>query len=234
MVGALIMIAHHTPINNHHIRELPIIGKMLFDVLFDVFSSSDSGKLYKSFYSNILYNLLDEEDVTDTLELMNMAQANFPEEMYVVVARFVRRVTNRYLKLTVSIELKHIFPDGYPVHYKNYIGILVSSISANQRKRLADLVQNEDISIGISWSFTDIVQFKRYFYQAVIAIKQAQHFNKTRQVFDYTDFSYYDLLWNYNGNIPLKHYCHPALEVLEIMIIPITLNFILHYDIFRK
>ena len=135
--------------------------------------------------------------------------------MYVVVACIACHMENRYFKRTIITELEHIFLEGHLVQYKNYIGILVPSISAKQRKRLDQLAQNENINIGLSWPFTDIMQFRRYFYQAVISIKQAQYFNETKQVFDYTDLSYYDLLWNYNGRIPLKYYCHPALEILR-------------------
>jgi DNA-binding PucR family transcriptional regulator len=37
----------------------------------------------------------------------------------------------------------------------------------------------------------------------------------TNQIFDYSDFYYYDLLYNYTGKIPLEHYCHPALYILR-------------------
>ncbi len=179
LVGALVMIAHHTPINRFHHKQLPIIAEILFSSLYNIAEEV----AYKSFYSNILYNLLDQEDVTDTFKLMNMSKADFPEEMYVVVARFVRRIENRYFKRSVSMELELIFPKGYPVQYKNYIGILVDSISMDQREKLKELTQTEDINVGISWPFTDIIQFRRYFYQAVISIKQAQHFEETKNVF---------------------------------------------------
>jgi len=92
---------------------------------------------------------------------------------------------------------------------------LVPSISINQKEELANLAQHEDINIGISWSFTNILEFKRHFKQAVASIKQSQSLGYTNQVFDYTDFSYYDLLYNYTGKIPLHHYCHPALQILR-------------------
>ena len=77
------------------------------------------------------------------------------------------------------------------------------------------LVKEENINIGISWPFTDILDFKKHFYQAVVSIKQAQNFGKTNKVLVYTDYSFYDLLFNYTDKIPLKNYCHPALQILK-------------------
>jgi len=232
LVGALIMIAHHTPISEYNLRQLPLVGK----ILFNTFTNGASEGIYKSYYSTILYNLLNERDVSDTLELMTMSKADFPKEMQVVVARFVRRIENRYLKRTISLELERIFPDGYPVHYKNYIAILVPLVSIKQKEELANLAECEDINIGISWSFTEILEFKMHFKQSVSSIKQAQSLGHTNQVFDYTAFSYYDLLYNYTGKIPLQNYCHPALTILKEYDktnnteLYITLRTYLHYN----
>lgn len=212
VVGALIMIVHHMPIDRNHLRLLPLIGRILFDAFY---RDSASGGIHGSLYSAILYNLLDEMEISDILEQIAVSKINFPPEMHVVVARFVRHMDNRYLKHTFSMELERIFPKGHPVIYKGYIGILVPSVSEKQIEELFKLAQNEDVSIGISWPFSNITEFKRYFNQAVACIKQAQRFGKVNQVFDYSDFHYYDLLYNYTGKIPLEHYCHPALKVLR-------------------
>lgn len=135
--------------------------------------------------------------------------------MTVVVARFLRRTENRYFKRTVGFELERIFPQGYPVQYKSYIAMLVTSISNEQRSELEKLVETEEINIGISWSFTDILDFKKHFNQAVSSIKQGQTFGICNQVLDYTDYSFYDLLFNYSGRIDLEDFCHPALQVLK-------------------
>lgn len=212
VVGALVMVEHHTSTGRSHLRLLPLVGRLLFDV-FNRDSASEGA--HGSFYSTILFSLLNEAEISNTLEQITMLKVNFPEEMRVVVARFVRHMENRYLKHTFSMELERIFPKGYSVRYKSYIGILVPSISEEQTGELAKLAQYEDVSIGLSWSFSDIVEFKRHFNQAVASIKQAQRFGQTNQVFDYSEFHYYDLLYNYTGKTPLEHYCHPALKVLR-------------------
>jgi hypothetical protein len=212
VVGSAIMIEHHTPIGRGHKRQLPLIGRILFDVFNrDSVSERDQGSLY----SAILYNLLDEEELSDTLENIVLSRVDFPPEMYVVVARFVHRVDNRYIKRTFSLELERIFPRGYSVQYKSYVIILVPSVSEEQRTELAALAESEKVSIGLSWPYSDIVEFRRHFNQAVASIKQAQRFGRNSQVYDYADFYYYDLLYNYSGKLPLKHYCHPALQTLR-------------------
>ncbi|MGI9950921.1 helix-turn-helix domain-containing protein [Moorellaceae bacterium AZ2] len=212
VIGALVMIVHHKPVGNLHLRLLPLIGKLLFAVLNRDSSFEQS---YHSPYGAILYNLLDDEEISDTLEYINSTGLRFPPEMRVVVARFVHIPENRYLKHTFSMQLERIFPEGHSVVYKSYIGILVPSVSDTQREELIMLAKNENVDIGISWPFSDIVEFKRHFNQAVSAIKLAHLFGLTNQVLDYSDFHYYDLLSNYAGRIPLEHFCHPALRVLR-------------------
>ncbi len=211
IVGGLVMIAHHTPINYSHEKLLTKIGRILFDSFNHIYDGNTS----KSLHSTILYHLLSGDDISNALDLSDQPNTNFPKEMTVVVARFLKRTENRYLKRTVGFELERIFPNGYPVQYKSYIAILVTSISTEQREELHKLAESEEINIGISWSFTNILDFKKYFNQAVSSIKQAQIFGVGNQVLDYTDYSFYDLLYNYSGKIALEDFCHPALQILK-------------------
>lgn len=212
IIGALVMIVHHTSTGPIHLRLLSLVGRVLFDVFHrDSTSEGANG----SFYSTLLYGLLNEIGISDTLEQIESMKVSFPDEMRVVVARFVRHMENRYLKNTFSMELERIFPKGYSVRHNSSIGILVPSISEEQTEELNKLAQCEDVSIGLSWSFSNIAEFKRHFNQGVASIKQAQRFGRTNQVFDYSGFHYYDLLYNYTGKTPLEYYCHPALKVLR-------------------
>lgn len=210
-IGALIMIIHHTPINSSHIKLLPEIG----EIFLETFNKEFKNSMRQPFYGRILFYLLSGDELANTFEIMALSKDDFPSEMIVVVVRFIHRIQNSYIKKTVGVQLEIIFPDGYLVQYKNYVGILVPSISAKQKEELEKLVTEENINIAISWPFSDILDFKKYFYQAVAAIKQAQHFGKTNKVLSYTDYSFYDLLFNYTGKMPLKSYCHPALLMLK-------------------
>lgn len=209
--GGIVMIAHHRPIEKSHYHQLPIVGKMLMDA----FIKANLGATDNSIASTILYSLLDEEKAVDKIELTDIPTVTFPEEMFVIVARFIKPVDNRYLKRTISVELERIFPEGYSVQYKNYMAILVPSISTEQKASLQRIVDSEEISIGVSWPFKEVSDFKLYFNQAVISIKQANLFNKERKVLNYTDYSFYNLLYNYTGRIALSQYCNPAIGKLR-------------------
>ncbi|HBV88940.1 MAG TPA: hypothetical protein DEF42_20400 [Desulfosporosinus sp.] len=212
VVGALIMVEHHSRIQRFHYRLLPLIGRLILDIFNrDLVSEGAQGSLFGA----TLYNLLDEAEISNPQEYITMTKLKFPEKMFVIVARYVHNIDNRYLKRTLNMELERIFPKGHSVKYKNYNGILVPSISEEQREELSKLAQNEDISIGLSWPFNNILEFKRHFNQAVASIKQAQRFGQINQVFDYCDYNFYDMLYNYTGKMILEHYTHPALKVLR-------------------
>jgi hypothetical protein len=211
LLGGIVMIAHHNEITRKHMLQLPLIGKILFDSInIDTSMMTDT-----SVYSHILYNLLDEINDTETLEIARMSKTAFPDEMVVVVARFVKNLENRYLKKNLQLELEGIFPRGHSVIYKGYIGILVSKLSNSNQEELAELAENENITIGVSWPFNNIMEFKKYFNQSVITIKLSEIFMEDKKVLNYDNYSYYDLLKNYNGKIPLKYFVHPALKILQ-------------------
>ena len=210
VMGGIIMLADYSKINHRHLQLIAPIGTLLFDA----FHYDSSHELYSS-YNRILYNLLDESDLHTTLELIEMSKSNFPPEMQVVVARFILRNETSYIKNTIKKELKRIFPRGFALQYKSYITIVVPLISAEQKIKLNELAQHEEINIGISWPFADVLEVKRFFNQSIASIKQACRFDLTHQVFEYSDFSCYDLLHNYVGKIPLHNFVHPALQILQ-------------------
>lgn len=209
LVGGITMIEHHTPISRSHIVQLPFIGEILYKML----CNDLTGIVNKSLHSTILYNLLDELDATSKSK--SIPKIDLPEVLRVVVARYVYPMYNRHFKRSIIIEFERIFPEGYSVQYKGYMAILVSSISENQRTELEKLKNQYDVSIGISWEFYNIAQFKRYFNQAVSAIKLSQRIGNTIQIDDYTSYAIFDLLNNYSGRIPLQSFCHPVLEILK-------------------
>lgn len=211
LVGALIMVVHHTQINSYHLKQLPQIGR----VLFDTFNNGLVDGVYRSLHSTILFHLLSGEKLPYGYDYLTMSKVDFPKEMTVVVVRFLKHTENRYLKQNILYKLEKTFPKGYPVQFKNYIGLLVGCISSKQLKDLQQLALSENINIAISWKFTDILDFKKYFYQAVSSVKQAQSFGEAHKVIKYSDYSFYDFLFNYTGKISMQSFCHPALQILK-------------------
>lgn len=210
VAGSLIMIEHHTKITHVHYKQLPLVGNILYESLNNDFST----EMQKSFYSSILYNILDERE-NDKSVLLNISKLKFPDKMKVVVAQFAINIKNRYLKLSVKGDLGRIFPESFTVIYKGYIVVLVSDITFDQRELLNELCLKENLNIGISWTFTDISQFKSHFSQSVTCIKQSQFFGQKEQINEYTDFSFYDMLLNISDKTSLENYCHPALKILH-------------------
>ncbi|WP_283408233.1 PucR family transcriptional regulator [Anoxynatronum buryatiense] len=208
LVGGITMIEHHTPLQHFHFKLLHRVGVILFKKLED--------NLYKggqnSLPSTILYNLLDSSEFGDGAPLPTF---DFPQTMQAIVARFLHPISNRHIKRTVTMELEQIFPKGYSIQYKGYIGIVVESISDSQKQKLRNLSHYREVSFGISWPFHHIGDFKRHFNQCIQAIKYAEVLETPDRILEYTDFAYYHLLHSYSGNLSLDHFCHPVLNTLK-------------------
>ncbi len=209
LTGGITMIEHHTPISRAHMVQLPLVGA----ILYKRFVNDLSGSLNKSLHSTILYNLLDELDTAGKNK--SIPKIDLPKQLKVVVVRYIYPMYNRHLKRTIMFELERIFPNGYSVQYKGYMAIVVDSINDNQENELKKMVSQNDITIGVSWEFYNIAQFKRYFNQAVSAIKLSHRIGAKNQLVNYTDYAIFDLLSNYAGKIPLQGFCHPHLETLK-------------------
>ena len=209
--GGLIMIAHHSPITEKSTRLLPLIGQLLMEVYYKNNTNSHSSP---SAHTALLYDLLDEQNPFGYDSYL-VRQLSFPASMQVIVARYIDRIDNRYLKRKFLQQMESVFPAAYSVQYKSYFALLAESIREEQYEQLQALAESEKVRIGISWKFEDLRQFRRYFYQAVAAIKQAQRFHEQRLVHDYSEYACYDLYYHYEGNLPLKNFIHPALLFLR-------------------
>lgn len=208
LIGGITMIEHHSPFQHFHPKLLHRVGMMLFRKLDESFFISGSSSLP----STILHNLLDTSEYNGGTPLPKF---DFPGRMQAIVARFLYPTNNRHLKRTVATELEQIFSKGFSFQHKGYVGILVDAITDGQKQKLRNLCPYRDISIGISWPFHQISDFKKHFKQSVQSIKYAEVLLLEDRILDYTDFAYFDMLHQLSENLVLGDYCHPALISLE-------------------
>lgn len=211
VMGALVMIAHHSPICSMHKQTLPILAKLIYSAYIRNHPQAPVS-IQDLPYANALFALLDDAPDNGPAGLEGL---DFPEEMQVVTARLVDRYDNRYIKRAFSQEMHGIFPEGHLVQKKGYICTLTSGVGPAQREALEQLARQDNARVGISWLFEDILDFRHYFNQSVTVIKLAEkHQDKNRAV-DFTSYAFYALLENYTGKYPLDWYCHPALTQLR-------------------
>lgn len=75
IVGGLIMIVHHTPINYSHVKQLNKIGKILFDSFNHIYDGNTS----KSLHSTILYHLLSGDDISNAIDFIKPTKYRLPK-----------------------------------------------------------------------------------------------------------------------------------------------------------
>lgn len=216
IVGGAIMIAHHTPIGKQH-RQFSLVAKELLEIYLRN-QSALIGEPQDSIYGQALFALLDNRTEAKQLVSQAFEDINLPASMRVVAARFNDRNENSFVKRSLSSDLRLIFPEDLSVVYRSYVGILTGAISDNQRVALEELAQAEQVTIGISWPFTDIMQFGRHFREASDIVKLLEQAPQDKRVDEFTGQAPISLLQHYTGTMPLDFYRHPALDTL------------LHYD----
>lgn len=212
VMAALVMVAHHTPICSMHQQTLPILAKLIYSAYTRNHPQAPVS-LQDMPYAAALFALLDNASDNGPT---NLDSLDFPAEMQAVTARLVDRYDNRYIKRAFSQKMQGIFPEGHLVQKKGYICALTSGVAPVQHGALEKLALQDNARIGISWRFSDIMDFHHYFNQSVSVIKLAEKHQDKNRVVNFTNYAFYALLENYTGKYPLDWYCHPALTQLRL------------------
>lgn len=212
VMAALVMVAHHTPICAMHQQTLPILAKLIYTAYIRNHPQAPVS-LQDMPYATALFSLLDGDADNSPASLKGLV---FPSEMQAVTARLIDRYDNRYIKRAFSQEMHSIFPEGHLVQKKGYICTLTSGVDSLQREALERLALQDNARVGISWRFSDIMDFHHYFNQSVSVIKLAEKHKDKNRVVNFTSYAFYALLENYTGKYPLDWYCHPALKQLKL------------------
>lgn len=211
VMAALVMIAQHSPLCSMHWQTLPVLARLLYSAYVRNHPQAPVS-LQDLPYASALFALLDDVSENGPVALDGLV---FPPEMQAVTARLVDRYDNRYIKRAFSQEMHNIFPEGHLVQKKGYICALTSGVDPQQREALENLAQHDNARVGISWRFSNIMDFHHHFNQSVSVIKLTEKYGDSRHVVDFTDYAFYALLENYVGKYPLSWYCHPALAQLK-------------------
>ncbi|MDR1183867.1 MAG: helix-turn-helix domain-containing protein [Coriobacteriales bacterium] len=213
-VYGVLVFEYMTEFSRRQERYLPFIAEILYEKYASLHEDDFLGN-QRTIYGNFLYKLLSAHEEVDIPLEHELSGISFQNDMRVVAARYSKRTPNRHMETQMVVKLEHIFPNGHSIVYKSYSGILVDEIDERQSELLRELAKSEQVTIGISWPFRDIYDFKMFFGQAVAAIKIADRLEPDRGLAPYDDFVGIHFIETYAGSQPLERFIYPGLQKLK-------------------
>lgn len=145
----------------------------------------------------------------------------FPERMCLVAVKPRYFHGDNYVRETLRIRLKQMFPGVWFVYYrKAVVGLFglnteMPELLAETKSQLAELCAQEHLEAGISNPYTKANSTRHYYNQAVKAMELAARLDLAGDLHEYRDLAVYDLIDQAAGQQKITFFCHPALSILR-------------------
>lgn len=174
-------------------------------------------------YESLLHDLL-EENITDKQVILKRLKAidrTLGDDLYVVTARQIQdnEITG-IMPAEGQAMLRSILKQSMSLVYKADIVFLVSRnagepLFKKDNKELISFLKNNQLKIGVSNLFSNVVEMKNYYKQACKALDLGIPLNPQADIFLYSKYAVYHALEICAQSIDLRDLCHPGLLKLN-------------------
>ena len=139
-----------------------------------------------------------------------------------VVVVDIQEMDLRHASLhTLRNALESLLPDPLSLIYNGNIVFYLNwesdlSIAPEAQKQIWELQKQQNLHIGVSFTYTKLQNTKSAYEQALAAIRLGRQFDPKRSMFRYQDYTLYHLLEQYKikSNSDLLSFCDPDLLAL--------------------
>ena len=181
-------------------------------------------KNYGIAYETIMTDLLNG-DVSDGLQIRLRLQhldRTLGEELFVAV---IRRNTDNDVNTSIPKQSQSIFraffPNSISVIYRDDIVLLCNKAKGipeaiRENKKITDLLDAGNMTLGISDLFRDPIKMKKYYDQSIKAIELGQQiYPSESRCYNYYDISFFHAMEIAARSIKLRDLAHPIINELN-------------------
>jgi sugar diacid utilization regulator len=106
------------------------------------------------------------------------------------------------------------------VYYDEHIVIILNIKNDNQleniKEKLVNILKDNNLVIGLSLVFHNLMDIKKYYIQSKTALKLGKLLKREDFIFEYDGLYIYDLLILRDNNSKIQEFCHPSIyKILE-------------------
>ncbi|MGH4125470.1 MAG: PucR family transcriptional regulator [Clostridium sp.] len=219
LIGYIITLLSNSPMEENYKNTLLMIS----NVISDKFEKNLVNRNMDNFDGeNFLMDLLDEKikDYNVLVEKLKTYGLNYKSNFTVIVLDIdkfdARDKTPNYL----SYKLEKLFYKRTHTYYENYIVVLYDYerepfISAEQKQLIENFANENQILIGISNTFSNLLNCREYFEQGISSIKISGKMNITKNINYYKNIQAYDFINRASHTMEIESFIHPSLNILR-------------------
>lgn len=213
-IGVVIMIASKSPVSPRKMEMLSTVRDALNYTISRYVRYLETSS---SSYQQLLYDLLSGAKPENLFE--QIERLSFAPRLTAIGIRTSQHLGMKHLKEITSGKLKKLIPGTHVTYLDDTLSAVIplqdTAIPEKTLALLEDLAREENLMIGVSNIFTDISYFKQHDYQARQALRLARKMESDELVSLYSNYQFYDILFQFDSQKQLGLYCHPALMQLR-------------------
>ncbi|MBS4538064.1 helix-turn-helix domain-containing protein [Clostridium sp. D2Q-11] len=218
LVGYIIVLESFTLFENKNENLLPIISNVISEeLLTNKFFNKSKGAVYESFFLELLENNIKDERIKQ--ERLKSINFNYNNSLYVFVIDISNYKTNNSSDFLRN-SLENLFPNSKSLFYKDNIILISESnknneISKSKIDKFILFAKKENLISGISESFDNILDFKKYYIQALNALNIGKKLSLNDSIFFYDDLRFFDLISEFHNKNEMLKFCTPNVLKLK-------------------
>lgn len=217
-VGNVILLECKRPIIKRDKEILTLTSEIVAEEMKkNVFYRNTKNVVYEDFIYDLLEDNLSGRDIVN--ERMKSANIKLGKKLSALVFDISKyNPSDRccgYLRDTFN----SLFPSKSSVYYNDNIVIIndndISKFSEEFIQRVKKFLISNNIYLGISREFSDIMECRKYYLQAIKAVEFRSVISGENPIIFYSDIEIYDMLLSAYRDMEYKDFCNPVLIKLK-------------------
>lgn len=216
LIAYIVLLQSNSPLDDKYRTLLPKVSDLVSNIL-----SNDNNIINTSDKENLLLDLLDENIKNEDIlaERLKSYNIKFNTNFCILALDVNKFNSNNNIKGYLSNTLDTLFFNKTHMYYKEYIVILYDYdnefMSQEKMEKFSSFVSENNIIVGVSNTFKDLLNCKLYLNQSISSINLSNKLNKVNSINYYKDVLFYDFLDKSNNISTNNDFVHPCLKILR-------------------
>lgn len=216
-LGHIVLCASSHPFQGIEASVIKLLRTAIFEQMQkDTFIRNNKGFHYEFFLSDLLDGkITTQEQFRNRLSYVNGA---FSDYNYCLVAD-IAKCTTTHSPAIIRDSFEKTFQDSKAFIYNGEIIVILSKtgthvLSDMEKNAIKKICQSHGLYLGVSNPFSDILELKRYYKQALRAVELGLSYTDLPSLFIYEDFAFDHIKSVFLQSESAEAFCHPGLKKL--------------------
>lgn len=220
-VAHIMMLESEHPFREFDADFFHRFGKLIsMELQKDSAYTRNKGVMYSYFLSDLLQN--PQNNIEDVKERLSLLGYPLKETFYIIAIPPIGHTASSLQLELILDQVKHIFPSSIYVIYEETIVFLISrdmyqGLSEYELEQLQNYLKTNHLKAGISNFFQHLEDIRRFYHQAVNAVRLGTRLHAPAPLYYYSDYYVYHMLETFEKeDSEIRFLIHPGLMRLYL------------------